>query len=362
MRALRRPALLSSLATGALLAAAPAAFAGGSLGAKRSEAQHVLVELQQLDANAQRASSQYHEATQQLHRVDRQLAVNRESLHVARGNLRLAERTLAQRLVAIYKSQDAQATLAVVLGARSLDDLVSRIETVDSVSKQNTAIIRQVVTFQHQIVRRRTFLRHARVEQRHLVSVRADSLRRADGQLAAERHLYASVKSEIQQLEAQQQAQELEAERRAQASVNAQTAFQRLGTLGGVVGDNSLPGDRYASVVSIAMQYLGVPYVWGGASPAGFDCSGFVMYVYAQVGVSLPHYTVAQWDYPNSVAVPESELEPGDLVFFDGLGHVGIYVGNGEFIHAPHTGTVVSISSLSGWYASTFAGARRITG
>jgi cell wall-associated NlpC family hydrolase len=111
------------------------------------------------------------------------------------------------------------------------------------------------------------------------------------------------------------------------------------------------------------MQYLGVPYVWGGESPSGFDCSGLVAYVYAQIGISLPHYTVAQWDYPGAIYVPRSELEPGDLVFFDGLGHVGIYIGGGQFIHAPHTGTVVQISDLnSGWYAANYDGARRITG
>jgi cell wall-associated NlpC family hydrolase len=111
------------------------------------------------------------------------------------------------------------------------------------------------------------------------------------------------------------------------------------------------------------MQYLGVPYVWGGASPSGFDCSGLVMYVFAQVGVSLPHYTVAQYNYPNSVPVPRNELQPGDLVFFAGLGHVGIYVGNGQFIHAPHTGDVVRIDSLnSGWYSSEYDGAKRILG
>ena len=71
------------------------------------------------------------------------------------------------------------------------------------------------------------------------------------------------------------------------------------------------------------------------------------MYVYAQLGVSLPHYTVAQYSYPNSVYVPRSELQPGDLVFFAGLGHVGIYIGNDQFIHAPHTGTVVSIDSMT---------------
>jgi cell wall-associated NlpC family hydrolase len=111
-------------------------------------------------------------------------------------------------------------------------------------------------------------------------------------------------------------------------------------------------------VVGIASQYLGTPYVWGGASPSGFDCSGFVMYVYSQVGISLPHSSYAQYGYGSPVSM--SQLQAGDLVFFDGLGHVGIYVGGGTFIHAPHTGDVVKYSSLSGWYASTFVGGRRL--
>jgi len=83
------------------------------------------------------------------------------------------------------------------------------------------------------------------------------------------------------------------------------------------------------------------------------------MYVYAQLGVSLPHYTVGQ--YAAGTPVARAELQPGDLVFFDGLGHVGIYIGGGEFIHAPHTGDVVKVSSLSeSWYAATYVGARRL--
>ena len=82
------------------------------------------------------------------------------------------------------------------------------------------------------------------------------------------------------------------------------------------------------------------------------------MYVYAQLGIALPHYTVAQ--YQRGVAVSRGQLQPGDLVFFDGLAHVGIYIGNNQFIHAPHTGDVVKVSSITGWYAQTYVGARRI--
>jgi cell wall-associated NlpC family hydrolase len=114
------------------------------------------------------------------------------------------------------------------------------------------------------------------------------------------------------------------------------------------------------SVVGIAKRYLGVPYVWGGGSPAeGFDCSGLVLFVYAQVGVSLPHYAAAQYNY--GVPVSRDQLEPGDLVFFDGLSHVGIYIGNDEFIQAPRTGDVVKISSIDEpSYATAYAGARRV--
>jgi cell wall-associated NlpC family hydrolase len=116
-------------------------------------------------------------------------------------------------------------------------------------------------------------------------------------------------------------------------------------------------------VSSIALQYLGVPYVWAGATPSGFDCSGLVQYVFAQLGVALPHNAAAQWHDPRAVSVPRNALQPGDLVFFNKLDHVGIYIGYGYFVDAPHTGTDVRIDSLSeGWYAANYDGAKRILG
>jgi cell wall-associated NlpC family hydrolase len=112
-------------------------------------------------------------------------------------------------------------------------------------------------------------------------------------------------------------------------------------------------------VVDYAKRFRGVRYVYGGSSPrSGFDCSGFVRYVYAHFGVPLAHSSYAQFSRGRRVS--RASLRPGDLVFFDGLGHVGIYIGSGRFIHAPHTGSRVRIQTFTGWYSSRFDGARRL--
>lgn len=118
-------------------------------------------------------------------------------------------------------------------------------------------------------------------------------------------------------------------------------------------------------VVATASKYLGIPYVYGGSTPAGFDCSGLVQYVFKELGVSLNR--VAADQTAHGIPVTRENLLPGDIVFFHNtnkytrINHVGIYVGGGNFIHAPQTGDVVKITTLdSGYYATTFVTARRI--
>ena len=110
--------------------------------------------------------------------------------------------------------------------------------------------------------------------------------------------------------------------------------------------------------VRIAARELGVPYRYGGSSPSGFDCSGLVAYVYGRLGVQLPHNAAAQYGYGRPV--DQGHLKPGDLVFFHGLGHVGLYIGHGNFIHAPRSGERVSIQSLAS-RRGTIDGARRVS-
>src|SRR3979490_3043049 len=144
------------------------------------------------------------------------------------------------------------------------------------------------------------------------------------------------------------------------AFLAARAGGARAGAVGGEPHARRPPAaaSDEAKIVGYARRLLGVRYSYGGSSPgSGFDCSGFTRFVYAHFGVSLPHYSGAQFGMGRRVS--RWGLRPGDLLFFAALGHVGIYIRSGRFTHPPHSGTRVSIASIGGWYAGRFDGARR---
>jgi cell wall-associated NlpC family hydrolase len=342
----------------AMLAAAGGATAEPSqVEQQQARAQSVLAQIQQIDSDLSHAVEAYNLANVKLDRIQSDLVRNRRHLGLAKTNLGTAEKRLAERVVSLYTSGEENSTVTVLLGASSLDELLDRIETANRVSDQDARTLGQVISYRAQVKRERAQLKQAREAQARVVATKASQKASIERQLAQRQSMLAGIRGEIRRI----QAAERRRSRAIAASLRGQTFESSSGVgAGGVTPDGAVvaPPSRYGGVVGIAMRYLGVPYRWGGASPSGFDCSGFTMYVYAQVGVSLPHYTGAQWAMGSPVS--RDQLEAGDLVFFNGLGHMGIYVGGGNFIHAPHTGDVVKISSMTGWYASTYVGARRL--
>jgi cell wall-associated NlpC family hydrolase len=359
----KRQARTLMLCLAVALVAVPSAFATpGTVSSKQAQAQAVLAQIQGLDANLERAVDAYNLANEKLDRIEGEQRQNKLQLRLARANLRQSQALLSARLVALYTSGGQNTGLDVLLGARSIDDLLTRLDTADRVADQSSTVVEQVKLFQAAVRTRKARLQKAHVQQASLVAERAAQRASIEGQLSERRQLLSSIKSEIDRLQAAEQARQAQLAAEAQARLAASQNATVLNASAGVVQTPeptyAPPPGKYGGVVGIAMQYLGTPYVYGGASPAGFDCSGFVMYVFAQVGVSLPHNAAAQYGY--GMPVSRSQLQPGDLVFFNGLGHDGIYIGGNQFIHSPHTGDVVKISSMTGWYTSTYVGARRL--
>ena len=346
---------------GLLLAATVANADPGTVAAKRAQAQRVLAQIQQIDNSLGAAVEAYNLANVRLHKIEADQRENRRQLKLTKANLKVAQDSLAARLVTAYTSTQDNSTLSVLLGSTSFEDLLNRIEAVNSTSQQDASIVQQVASFKAAVQRHRAELKRAHAEQRSIVAEKAAQKRHIESQLASRRQLLSSIKGEIERIKAAEAAQQRQLAAAAQSRLAGAQPVAADGVGISVAtpeGSTVAPPNVHGGVVGIAMQYLGVPYVWGGSSPRGFDCSGLVSYVFAQIGLSLPHSSYAQFGMGTPVSI--SQLEPGDLVFFTGASHVGIYIGGGQFIHAPHTGDHVKISSLTGWYASTYVGARRL--
>jgi cell wall-associated NlpC family hydrolase len=345
----------------AALLAAGSATAAGPISAKRAQAEAVFAQVQALDVSLGQADERLNLANIQLTQVKQDQALNLHELKIAKANLTRSQTMVAERLVNLYTTPQTS-TLEVILGAASLDDVLNGVDTANRVSSLDANVLSQVLTFKSAVKRHGMALAREHRVATHLVAQRASEQRSFQSQLGERRALLSSINGQIASLEAQEQARELAAANAARAQAfqtqaSAQTAFSTnvSGAFGLAPTAAPEPGSPYSAVVGIAEQYLGTPYVWAGSAPGGFDCSGLVMYSFAQVGVSLPHSSYAMWNY--GVPVSPDQLEPGDILFFDGLGHVGIYVGGGQFIDAPYTGVDVRIDNLAG---SDFVGARRI--
>jgi cell wall-associated NlpC family hydrolase len=372
--------LLCTLAFAALLATVAATVARAhptpEIRAQQAHARDVLAQVNQIGDKLQAVQDREWNAKQRLTLVEQSLQRNEYRLHVARGNLHSAQKRLEARLYSLYVN-GAPSTVDVIAGAHSISQLIDRAESAQVLSSQDAALGQQALSFEHSVQARELQLKQLKQKREAAVREIEAEHQTVLSELGREKRLLASIHTTISQLQAQEAAREraaraaaLErlrreaADRRAAAQRAAATPTQQAPTSAPTSAPTIVPppvsipvgngGAGHPSAASIALHYLGVPYVWGGASPSGFDCSGLVMYVYAQLGISLPHYTVAQWNASQPVSSPA----PGDLVFFNGLGHVGIYIGGGRFVDAPHTGSVVRIDSMSSF--GGYDGARRV--
>ena len=400
-------AVVALLLAASVVTSADAAKEPPTLRAKQAHAQAVLAQVNALDIRFGELVDSWDGARLQLAASKRALAANEVALRRARRRSQIADAELAERLVAIYKGDGEPSLIEVIVGASTLSDLIDRLQAATAIASYDRQLADRALHSQQTLATADRRLHATEQKRRATVDALAAERRQISRMLAQRRHLLASIQSEIaaakaheaarqQALAAAARARLAHAEAAARAAAKAAAAHAEATTTTaatppasttpepappttqpaattptatttaaaattttapGAVPPPAL-GTGHPQAASIALNYLGIPYQWGGASPAtGFDCSGLVMYVYAQLGIQLPHQAAAQYGY--GVPVARDQLQPGDLVFFDDLGHVGIYIGNGEIVHAPQTGDVVKITPLA-QFGSRYVGARRL--
>ena len=311
---------------------------------KKAQLREVQAKLQDVYRKVDMAVEKYNQATTQLTTVQEQIKENERLLKVAEYNLDVANQQLSARAENMYRTRDV-GVVDVLFAANSFDDLVTQLNLMERLGNSDVDTVKSIAAYQMDIKDRRVKLDADKKAAAKLVEETATQKAEVENLQGKLEQMTAGIKADINRLQEQAAA-------RAQAAAAAAAAAENTGGTstgggGGTVVDPG--GSGHSSVVGIAQRYLGVPYVYGGASPSGFDCSGLAMYCYAQVGIGLSHGATDQQH--SSTPVPISALQPGDLVFFGSASyshHVGIYVGGGSMIHAPHTGAVVSYGSIGG--------------
>ncbi|MCX8033058.1 MAG: NlpC/P60 family protein [Thermoleophilia bacterium] len=348
----------------------------------KNEAEALREQIDELNQKLDALVEDYNYARAKLAETKSAIEATQKQLSKAEADLNTAVGALEERLVAIYK-QGRPTFLDVLLNASSFSELVSNIELLERLSAQDVEIIKQVQSYRARVAEEKAALAERLEEEQKLAAQVKVARAKVEEQIAATEKALAGKEAQIAKLEkeeaerqarlaaeAKKRAEEARkkaeeerkkkeaAQKAAQAKKSSQVSTKEAVKEGvSKTASVSVPEGASASdVVSIALKYLGCPYVWGGASPSGFDCSGFVMYVYKQVGISLPHSSRMQYSCGRPVS--RSELRPGDLVFFyDPISHVGIYIGNGEMVHAAGRGKDVRITEV---WTKSYYGACRI--
>ena len=310
--------------------------------ALQAQAASVQAEIDSLDQEIEQLNESYNQLSLQVEAVDQGMASLRRQLDLAQTNHDYRVRLLDERLVAIYEDGGRDQFLEILLLSNSLSDFVSGVRLVTTLADQDNRLLADLKSSTQQIT---TILKGIDAQKQAEVSVRRqmdETLRLSELKLAERQSTLADLDKQI--------AAVIEQERQRQLEEQRQLQQQLLAGLGNWASyDGPLPQTNDAvldQAVQTAAAYLGIPYVWAGDRPSsGFDCSGFTQYVFAQHGVSLPHY--AAYQAAMGFPVAPQDIRPGDLVFFGSpIHHVGLYIGGGEFIEAPHTGAVVKISRL----------------
>jgi cell wall-associated NlpC family hydrolase len=344
----------------------------------KNEADALREQIDELSHQLDAAVEEYNYAKAKL--AETKDAAEKNQLHLtkAEADLEVANAALAERLVEVYK-QGHLGVLDALVGASSFSDVVNYLDQMERLSEQDAEIVAQVSTYQEDVEARKVELAQQMEDEKVLAAQAETAKTKVEEQLAANEKALAGKKAQIAQLEkeeAERQARlaaeakrkaeearkkaEAEAAAKAKAAAEAKTQTKAKVSTVSPAKDVSVSVPDSASgsaVVSIAMQYLGVRYVWAGESPSGgFDCSGFVKYVYKQLGINLPHSSRMQ--YPIGQPVSRANLRPGDLVFFyNPISHVAIYIGDGQMIHAAGSGKDVRISDV---WTKNYYGACRI--
>jgi cell wall-associated NlpC family hydrolase len=320
---------------------------------KKARLSEVQAKLERVGTQVEKAVEYYNQAVTKLETTRHKIKENQRLLTAAERNLAIANRQLAARAQSIYKAPET-GFVDVVFAARTFDDLVTQFDLMQRLGNSDVDLVRSVTAYEREIKDRRIALR---ADEKTAAKLLEEQRAQKSAILATEsrmKRLEGGLKSDIKLLLAQQAAAARAAAQQAAAGSSGSGGVGRT-TGGPPPPDPGGPG--HPEVVAIAQRYLGIPYLWGGASPkTGFDCSGLVLYVYAQVGVQLSHGATDQ--QRASKPVPLNALQAGDLVFYGNASysyHVAIYAGGGQTIEAARTGTLVRYGVVgAAWIGGRF--------